>query len=129
MFSDPWNPSSAEVRQWAYTLDADEPCQDWDLALSWAAHEREYIEFAADQECPSRKYFLRLLYFIIGDAVRNNFRTVSEARSRSFVEFGRKTASPEVRLWCERSLDLLKNPEGFEYSAWCGGGLANDAAT
>ena len=128
MFADPWNPSSTEVRAWAYAPDATAPCEDWDLALAWAGHERDYLVFAADPNCPSRKYFLHVVYFMVGDAVRSGYRSVPESVVRGFVERAANARSKHLRTWHERSLRLLKHPSEFEYVAWCGGGYANAEA-
>ena len=69
MVHDPWNPMPDEVREWAYDAEALAPCEDWDLALSWAQHERAYLELASDEACPKRRYFLAVLYLMVGDAV------------------------------------------------------------
>jgi hypothetical protein len=124
VFADPWNPSSTEVRAWAYTPAAVAPCEDWDLSLAWARHERDYLEFAADPECPNRDYFLHLLYFIVGNAVRNGYRTVPEPVVRGFIDLAANSQSKQVQLWYRQALVLLKHPSEFEYAAWCGGGLA-----
>jgi hypothetical protein len=123
MFADPWNPSSTEIRAWAYSDAPEEPCQDWDLALSWVGHERDYLELAADPACPTREFFLHILYLMIGDAVRSEFKLRPEQIVRGFIELAADSTSPEVRLWRERSLRLLKHPEEFSYDDWCGGGL------
>ncbi|MCL2309994.1 MAG: hypothetical protein FWC42_09075 [Proteobacteria bacterium] len=127
MFANSWNPSSTEVRAWAYTAGAEAPCQDWDLACLWARHERDYIEFASDKNCPHRLFFLHVLYLIVGDAVRNGFRNIPEAVIRGFVELAATSTEPSVRLWRERSLRLLKRPSEFDYEAWCAGGFANES--
>jgi hypothetical protein len=124
VFVDPWNPSASEIRAWAYAPDADEPCQDWDLSLSWAGHELDYLEFIADQDCPKREFFLHVIYFMVGDAVRNGFRSVPQAIVRGFVERAANTDSVPLRVWYSRAQDLLRNPSEFEYASWCGGGLA-----
>jgi hypothetical protein len=126
MFSDPWNPSSAEVRAWAYTPGAIEPCQDWDLSLSWAGHERDYLKFAGDSACPNSDYFLRVLYLMVGDAVRNGYRTVPEPIVLGFVDLADGSPDQRIRLWRTRALRLLKHPEEFQYEAWCGGRLARE---
>lgn len=71
---DPWNPTSSEIRSWAYDPEADDPCQDWALALSWLQDESVYLSLAADDRCPKRRFFLSLLYLMVGDAVRTDFR-------------------------------------------------------
>lgn len=124
--AEPCNPTSSEVREWAYTPGATEPCEDWDLSLSWIGHEREYLEFASDKNCPSRVFFLHVLYLMIGDAVRVNYRNVPEAVVRGFVELAKNIEDDQVRVWHERSLHLMKHPNEFNYDAWCGGGLARE---
>jgi hypothetical protein len=126
MFADPWNPSSTEVRAWAYTADSPVPCQDWDLSLSWASHERDYLEFAADKDCPHSDFFLCVVYRMVGDAVRSRFIVASEPLVRGFIELASNHKSKRLRMWRERALYLLKNPEEFNYDAWCAGGLARD---
>jgi hypothetical protein len=126
MFSDPWNPSSTEVRVWAYTAGAIAPCEDWDLSLLWARHERDYLEFAADPRCPNSDYFLHILYFVVGSAVRSKYRSVPEPVIRGFMDLAAKAESQRLQSWRVRALHLLKHPEDFQYAAWCGGGLARD---
>jgi hypothetical protein len=126
MFADPWNPSSTEIRAWAYRADAVEPCEDWTLALSWARHERDYLEFAADPRCPNADFFLHLVYFIVGKAVHSEFRPEPEPVIRGFIDLAANTRSRRLRLWRERALQLLKHPADFDYAAWCAGGLANE---
>ena len=126
MFADPWNPSSSEVHAWAYTNGATEPCEDWDLALSWGGQERDYLEFVAAPNCPNRDYFLHVLYLMIGDAVRSNFRMASEPLTRGFIELAADSRSDLLQLWRKRALHLLQNPAEFKYTAWCGGALARD---
>lgn len=79
LFANPWNPSSREIRAWAYAHNAQAPCQDWDLALAWAGHESDYLEFSADANCPNRLYFLHVIYLMVGSAVRNGYRTTPKA--------------------------------------------------
>ena len=124
MFADPWNPSSTEVRAWAYSVDAMDPCQDWDLALSWAGHERDYLHFVADPDCPTGEFFLKVIYLMVGDAVRCEYRNVSEPTVRGFVALAMDSKCEVLRLWHARSNHLLNHPSEFEYDAWCGGGLA-----
>lgn len=124
MFADPWNPSRSEVRAWAYTSGADEPCEDWDLALPWSGYERDYLDYAADPNCPNSDFFVHVLYLMVGDAVRTHFDEIPESAVRGFIDLAAASASPAVLLWRDRALRLMKEREGFNYSAWCGGGLA-----
>jgi hypothetical protein len=125
MFADPWNPSSTEIRAWAYTVDAAEPCQDWDLSLAWSGHERDYLALAGDDACPNSDFFLHVLYLMVGDAARSGYRVSSEAHVRGLVELAAGYESHRIQLWQKRSLRLLSHPEEFQYCAWCGGELAS----
>ena len=123
-FVNPHDPSPAELREWACTPGAEEPCQDFDLILSWAWHDDTCIAFASDPACPSRDYFLAVLYLMVGDAVRTGFRNVEEAGVLAFVALADGSRSEVVREWQARSRQLLRDPDTFDYADWCGGGLA-----
>lgn len=123
MFSDPWNPSSTEIQSWAYDATAHEPCQDWDLALSWAGHERDYLSFSADPHCPKQAFFLHVLYLMVGDAVRSRFGVAPESSVRGLLERSKAYPCKAIRLWHDRSLRLLKYPHEFDYETWCAGGF------
>lgn len=122
-----WNPSATEARAWAYARDLTEPCQDWDLSLSAARHEATYLEIVADNSCRKRKYFLAVLYLIVGDAVRSKFATIDEPIIRGFLDRSRQYDHPDITVWRERSLALLNDPSSFRYDLWCGGGYAKQA--
>lgn len=121
---DPWNPTEAEVRDWAYQPGAMEPEQDWHLALSDTGFEARYLDFVADPACPNSDYFLWVLYLIVGDAVRTGYRTHSAENVEVLLERGLATGNPELALWAESSRELMRRPETFDYDLWCGGGLA-----
>jgi hypothetical protein len=123
-FADPWNPEPDEIRAWAYDADAMCPEQDFDLALSWAGHEKAYLELAQHEACPKRRFFLGVLYLMVGDAVRTRFHVAPEPVVRGLIEHGNDYDHPEIRLWQERSRALLANRDLFDYDLWCGGGYA-----
>jgi hypothetical protein len=122
-----YNPTPEQLREWAASPDAEEPVQDWDLWLSHLPHEILYLELAADWNCPARQYFLELLYLIVGDAVRTGFRERSEGEVLDLLERSRAFKHPDLGAWRHRSRALLRNPETFDYAAWCAGGLARSA--
>lgn len=128
-FANPWNPQPEEIRAWAYDPDALEPTQDFDLALSWSGHEKPYLDLASDPACPSRRYFLRVLYLMVGDAVRSGFGNVPEPVVRGFVERGSEYDHADIQKWQERSRALLASPERFDYELWCAGGYAGKETT
>ena len=120
-------PTADELCAWAFDAKAEEPIQDWDLVLTWLAYEDMFLELASTKTCPKADYFLAVLYLIVGDAVRTEYRnrtkesvedllTKAESRFPAFV----------VRTWVLRSRDLLAHPERFSYEDWCAGRLARD---
>ncbi len=123
---DPWNPSPDEIREWAYTPGAVEPCQDWDLALAWTRHEYALLELASDDTCPARRYILSVLYLIVGDAVRTGFRNTPRPIIEAFIRRATEYRHSDVSRWQARSEELLRRPELFDYDRWCGGGLARE---
>lgn len=124
--SDPYNPTPDEIRGWAFTVDAVEPVQDWDLMLATSPYESLYLELASDYACPNQGYFLALLYLIVGDAVRTAFRNTSEGHLRGLLERSRSYKHPAVKAWRHRARELLKRPESFDYALWCAGGHARE---
>lgn len=120
----PWNPTTDEVRVWAYDANALAPCQDWDLALCWVQHERAYLELASDESCPKRRYFLAVLYLMVGDAVRTDYRNRPRPIIDSLIARGDAYEHPDIRLWQERSRNLLEDSTLFDYEKWCAGGFA-----
>ena len=124
---DPWNPKPDEIRQWAYTPGAVEPCQDWDLALIWARHEKAMLECAADDACPNRRYLLNELYKMVRYAVRDGFRSMPRPVIKGTIPRGDEYPHPDIRTWQARSRELLKSPESFDYETWSSYGLASDA--
>ena len=122
----PWKPMPDEVRGWAYDPDTLEPCEDWDLALCWVQHQRVYLELASDESCPKRRYFLGVLYLMVGDAVHSGFRNRPRPIIEGLIEKGDDYPHPDIKRWQERSRQLLKHPELFDYKRWCAGGFANE---
>jgi hypothetical protein len=121
---DPFNPTIAELEEWARTVDAVEPTQDWDLMVTDAEKIQTVFSLAAAPNLPNWRYFLHCLYLFVGDAARTNFRVYS----RSLVEelLGRVNEhSPKyLHRWQERSQNLISGTERFDYELWCGGGYA-----
>ena len=125
-FADPWNPTLDEVRRWAFDPDARWPDEDWDIALTWSGLEFECLTLAADAACPARDFFLHVLYLHVGDAVRGEFSPAWRARVEALLDAASDASDERIRLWRERSLRLIDEPESFDYDAWCDGGLASE---
>jgi hypothetical protein len=116
---DPWRPSWEEIRAWAYSTDP-EPCQDWALACAWQeGYFRDYIGLAARDDCPRRRFFLHIVYLVVGDKVR---RGDAAWQVQALIEKGDGVRHPDVRRWEERSRELLAAPDSFDYFDWGAGG-------
>jgi hypothetical protein len=121
----PYNPSAEDLRLWAYDAESFEPKQDWDLVLSWTPYDDLFMEFASDLKCPKTDYFLALLYFIVGDAVRKNCQTETKHDIEALLQKAEKHfPNHRIYLWVRRSRDLLAHPDTFRYGDWCAGILA-----
>jgi len=123
---DLWNPSPDEIRTWADDADAPEPCEDFDLALKWMHDEKVLLECASDCNCPKQDFFVRVLYLIVGDAVRTSFVSTSRSAVEGFVARGEDFHRPEIRAWQERSRELIQHPHHFDYESWCAGGFVRN---
>lgn len=104
-----------------------EPVPDWDLILSWIPYEDVYAELAATKSCPKAVYFLALLYFIVGDAVRTEFRNRSKDDIEALLaKLESRCPKHVIRQWAQRSRELLAHPDRFRHADWCAGGLAQE---
>ncbi|HSF18182.1 MAG TPA: hypothetical protein VLK65_21790 [Vicinamibacteria bacterium] len=70
--TDPWNPTAAEIEEWAFDELQDEPCQGWDLALAWRREESLYLQIASNECCPRRRYFLHVYFTRLGMNARSH---------------------------------------------------------
>lgn len=119
----PVNAMRNEIREWAFIEGAEEPVQDWDLHL---AHLREfdlYVELAADDSCTASGYFLRLLYFIVGDAVRTSFQSESAGTIQEILALTERFPKYRFHVFRQRASALLKDPATFNDEDWCAGML------
>ena len=123
---DPWNPTWSEIRQWAYDVDAEAPCQDWDLSLLWRGYEDLYLELAVSVDCPKKRFFLSILYLMVGDQVRSGTDHQAMFNLKAFIAKADAFDDKAIQAWQSRSIDLLNHPEKFDYEQWCAGGLASD---
>ena len=123
------SPMRDEIRDWAFTADALEPEQDWDLHLSHLPHFDLFVELAADDDCPKWAYFLRLLYFIVGDGVRTQFRTEDRQTILKLLSDTNRFPRHRFHIFRTRSEQLLSSPDTFDYDDWCGGLLVSNDLT
>ncbi|MGH8794251.1 MAG: hypothetical protein ACRDXX_16590 [Stackebrandtia sp.] len=125
-FDSPVNPSSDELRAWAYDPGAGAPqtAAQWDLLLADDPLAPTLVELAADPICPKRTFALHCLYLYAADAVRTGFRAHPRRKVKKLLEQADSTADAWVELWAENTRALIGNPDLFDYRDWCQGGLA-----
>ena len=127
---DAWQPTADDVREWAFSTSdpwSDHPCEDWPLALAWSRHEIALLELASDDSCPSREFMVFVLYFAVGHAVHQDFKSVPKAVIEGFVRRGVESTHQDVQCWTQCCWNLLQDTDKFNYQHWCGGQYANIA--
>ena len=112
-----------EIRAWAFADDRAEPHQDYELALANTREFDLFIELAADDSCPARDYFLRILYQIVGGAVMTKYWEESEETIAMILEKTERYPIRKFEILRQRSASLIEDPELFDYGDWCSGGF------
>jgi hypothetical protein len=126
-FADVVNPTEAELREWPADPAAsypDEMSQDWDLIVADWSRVDLIAELAGDESCPTRSFFLAVLYLMAGDCVRNAAGNVNIPNLRSLLTALENAPSESLRVFRTRALELLQDPSKFDYKLWCDGGFA-----
>jgi hypothetical protein len=125
-FVNPVDPTSAELREWAYHPDAgvlSAMPADWDLLVAGDRLIGTLYELAADPGCPARRFGLHCMYIYAADAIRTNFRAHPRRRLRRLVEHAEQGGDELLASWAHNTRMLLARPELFDYYDWCEGGL------
>jgi hypothetical protein len=125
-FANPVDPTSAELRAWAYHPDESvltSMPQDWDLLVSGDRLIGTLFELAMDPACPARRFALHCLYIYAADGIRTEFRAHPKRRLRKFVEQAEEGGDDPLITWAHNTRMLLARPELFQYHDWCEGGL------
>jgi hypothetical protein len=125
-FANPVDPTSAELRGWAYHPDErvlSTMPQDWDLLVSGDRLIGTLFELAMDPVCPARRFALHCLYIYAADGIRTEFRAHPKRRLRKFVEQAEEGGDDPMVTWAHNTRMLLARPELFQYHDWCEGGL------
>ncbi|WP_410982754.1 hypothetical protein [Bacillus cereus] len=121
---DPWNPTTQEIMEWAYTEHAVFPEQDWDLSVCTITNAAEIIlNIAIDTNCPNQVFFLHCLYLLVGDAIRTSGNTYNIESLQNILQSAANSTNTDILRWVERSQILLSKPETFCYDLWCDGGF------
>lgn len=122
------NPTISEIETWAWSFnDKDWPHSEWPLYLSWTGEIELFIELASNHKCPKKDFFLFMLYNMVGIAYEYPLKSKSVAKNdvKFLISKGRGISHGDIRLWVERSEDLMKRKITYTYDDWRGGVLAN----
>ena len=128
-FANPVDPTSAELRAWAYHPDASllqSMPADWDLLVAGDRLIGTLFDIAMDPACPARRFALHCLYIYAADGIRTNFRAHPRRRLRKMVQQAEQEGDELVRIWAHNVRMLLARPEIFDYHEWCEGGLVRE---
>ena len=125
-FANPVDPTTAELRAWAYHPDSvkiQNMPPDWDLLVAGDPLIGTLLDLAIDVECPARRFALHCLYIYAADGIRTDFRAHPKRRLRKFVEQAEDSDDDSLATWAHNTRMLLARPELFQYHDWCEGGL------
>jgi hypothetical protein len=95
----PWNPTTADIRQWAADPDSLCPTEDWDLAITGIGFENLFFDLVEDEQCPKADFFLHCLYLWVYDTVRSQGRTDELEGILQRAEASNESA---LRIWARR---------------------------
>jgi hypothetical protein len=125
-FANPVDPTSSELRAWAYNPDsvtAQNMPAEWDLLVAGDPLIGTLLDLALDPDCPARRFALHCLYIYAADAIRTKFRAHPKRRLRRLVEKAEDEGDELMVLWAHNTRMLLAVPDLFDYRDWCEGGL------
>jgi hypothetical protein len=80
------------------------------------------VELASDRSCPSRAFFVGVLYLMAGDCVRTAGGARDIPKLEELLQRLAQSESHELRLFRSRAVELLKDPSTFDYNLWCNAG-------
>lgn len=128
-FTNPVDPSPAELRAWAYHPDSvplTSMPPDWDLLVAGNGLVATLFDLAMDPACPARRFALHCLYIYAADGIRTRFRAHPKRRFWKLVERAEQEGDEPMRTWAQNSRILLAQPDVFNYRDWCEGGLVRE---
>jgi hypothetical protein len=115
---DPWNPTPADIRQWAADPNSLHD-QDWDDAITDMGYEELFLDLVEDEQCPHADFFLHCLYFWVYKTVKSGGKT---DELEVMLRRGEASKEPALRIWVRRSRALMANPRRAEKRLWWGFG-------
>lgn len=125
--------SESELRDWAYRPDAFQGlAQDAELLVASLHDADAILEFAADDRCPTQRFFINCVCLKVGERVRGTESAVSSGKEPSntdilaFLRKAEKTGNAYLLEIVWRARALLDDPSGFDDEQWCAGGLVRE---
>ena len=117
MIRNPSNPTIEEIKNWAYSDEA-EPHQEWELFLLWKGEFVDYLDYASNINCPKENFFLNLLYCWIWRVSENRANQNEIDAYPEIFERAKSINTPYVKLWFQRSQELLAGSIQIEETSW-----------
>jgi len=117
---DDWNPTNNEVITWGNS-DKPIPTQDWELALfNPGEYNKIYIicDFASIEKHPKKDFFLGTLYVLSGDTIVSEDEEHINKLGEHIKKIKQKYNSKDIQKWCERTEQLIQNPQLYSYEYW-----------
>lgn len=120
-FANPFHPTAAELHAWAADPQSIEPCEDWDLILSWEMDRgrlRTIINLATDPALPRSSFFFRVLYqWVSYVAGQKDF----DPRYDLWLDEARGVRDAKVKEWRHKTRLIFQGVEQFDYDKWWAG--------
>ncbi len=116
-FNDWANPTTDEIKLWAYDQNALAPEQDFNLMVAQPGYMAELLDLAADANCPKRNFFLQTLYIYAGDTIKGK----NQMRLKLLEDLLRKGQTYKddlINIWIKRVNTLKETPNQLNYSDW-----------
>ncbi|MCM3782268.1 hypothetical protein M3231_04740 [Neobacillus mesonae] len=112
-----WNPSTEEIRAWAYSNERI-PTQDWELAVNSTENIPMICTFVDDKNCNQTSFFLSSLYVYTGDIVSTGELEEITQLSDLLKKVEKTAKSDELKNWVRRSRNLIQHPNTYNYDYW-----------
>ena len=117
IFKDPMNPTRTELRIWAYG-DYSLPISDFQLFAMIDPYLA--LDFATDERCAKRDFFLESLYVWIGDWVRSGMP--EKDVFMKWLLAAEESLDERIKKLVERTKALMLEPDKYDGDKWGIGG-------
>lgn len=125
-FANMVDPTSAELRAWAYNPDAvalEDMPPYWDLLVAGDRLITTIFALAMDANCPARRFAVHCLHIYAADGIRTEFSAHPKRRLHKLVKRAEAEGDDMMKNWAYNVRMLLARPNNFDFRDWCEGGL------